>query len=83
MNGRAMVRLPLVFALAFGMVFLGGIEVHAQQTPTEKIASCIDNAADKFVECADDSGFWGDLGCGIKFIADAILCLPSMILKAA
>ncbi len=82
MNGRAMVRLPLVFALVFGMMFLGGAEVQAQQTPTEKVASCIDNAADKFAECTGDSGFWGDLGCGIKYIADAILCLPSMILNA-
>ena len=81
MNGRAMVRFPLVFALAFGMVFLGGAEMQAQQTPTEKVASCIDNAADKFVDCTDKGGFANDIACGIKYAADAILCVPSQVLK--
>lgn len=81
MNGRMLLKWPLVFALAFGLVFGGGAEAEAQSTPTDKVAACVDNAADKFVECTDMGGFANDLACGIKYAADAILCVPSQVLK--
>jgi hypothetical protein len=84
MKGRTWVRmtgmLGLVFALVLGAVANAGAQT-ITPTETERVAQCVDNAADSFVECVDESNWFGDLLCASKYAADAILCVPPRILK--
>ena len=58
--------------------------VRAQRPPTEteKIAQCVDNAADAFVDCAAGASFWMRGACAIKYAADAIFCIPPRAMPA-
>ena len=53
--------------------------VQAQRPPTEteKIAQCIDNAANSFADCAAGASFWMQGACALKYAADAIFCIPT------
>mgnify|MGYP001553286313 CR=1 FL=1 len=48
-----------------------------QPTETEKIAQCVDNAANAFADCAAGASFWMQGACAIKYAADAIFCIPT------
>lgn len=84
MNGRKWVRLPIVFGLVMALASSAAMQVQAQSTaptPTGEIAACVDNAADRFVECVEESNMVGDVLCALAYAADAVLCIPSRILK--
>ncbi len=86
MNGRTWVRvsgsLGLLVALVAGTVAESGAQT-AEPTETDTIAKCIDNAAESFVDCVEESNRFGDVLCAAKYAADAILCVPSRVLKLA
>lgn len=82
MKGRTWVRVTGILGLVFALVIGGVLPAAAQTlTPTQTIEKCVDNAADKFVECVDDLPSWAELLCASRYAADAILCVPSTVLK--
>ena len=65
---RILATASLVALLAFAA------PLRAEQTPTEKIAACINNAADHYVDCTTKGGILWDQFCLLKYEADALLC---------
>jgi negative regulator of sigma E activity len=52
-----------------------------EPTPTDKIASCIENAWDSYENCIREHRWYWLWPCGWKLEADTILCLPKGISK--
>ncbi|HET7633033.1 MAG TPA: hypothetical protein VFK16_12070 [Gemmatimonadaceae bacterium] len=66
----------MVFLLA-GVTRLAQAQARANDGPTDKIAKCIDDAAQRFVDCTQDGGAWYKILCASRYASDAFFCLPS------
>lgn len=71
-----------LFAFLAVVALLLGRPAQAQ-TPTESVAGCVDSAADAFARCVGDLPWYAEALCYVKYGADAILCAPAMLLRAA
>lgn len=78
-------RFLLTLVAALGLfVALTPRSAVAQQTATDAVYKCVDNAAQSFRDCsmgAQDYGWFVrnfmEFGCGITYAIDAALCAPS------
>jgi hypothetical protein len=70
-NGKLLI-VGYAFFVAYSVVYPSLL--HAEPTPTEKIAACIKNAWRVNYACQTDGSWINDVFCAIKFEADAILC---------
>lgn len=71
--------------LAAGLLNLArpAVAQEADPTPTEIAAQCLDNAGLSFVRCTERSNWIGDMLCAVKYAADAILCVPGIVVGGA
>lgn len=70
-------RLAMAAALMLLLVALS--RTAFAQTKTEKVAQCIDEAAEAYVDCTEKGGWLWDQACLIKYEADAILCVLEIL----
>jgi hypothetical protein len=83
MNGRMLLKWPLVLALVFGMLFGASNDAYAQTaSPTQNTVSCVDGAANELKQCVDDLPWYAEALCYSRYASDGVLCLPSMIIRA-
>jgi len=67
--------------LGFGLLLLATSIGRAEDTPTERVAKCIENAWAKNVECQTNDTWVDDVFCAIRFEADVIACSAEIIPK--
>lgn len=56
---------------------------HRDCTGMEQLGHCFTNTMTSYRECAEDSGFWAKLGCGVAYEFDFYWCTPSTLLSRA
>ncbi len=65
----------LLFALLFAFqVRAQSVPTSPDETPTERVAACINNASSAYGECLNDLPWYVEFLCTLKFDADVILC---------
>jgi hypothetical protein len=77
---RKLLAIGATMAILTVMVRANAAGAQEPQTGTEKIAECLDLAWGHYENCMTDSPWWMTWPCGWKLEADAILCVPTMIL---
>jgi hypothetical protein len=68
--------------LLFTLFFAAAPPVSAQGE-TDKVAECITDSWDEYLECLEDLPWWAELLCAARFTADVVLCLPKIVLDGA
>jgi len=83
MPHRSLLHRTLAGAVFLFMLFVAATPpVHAQ-SESNKIAECITDSWDEYLECLDDLPWWAEMLCAARFTSDVILCLPKIVLDAA
>lgn len=70
----------LLAVAGLAVILLAARSTQAQQTPTQEIAECMDNAAQVFADCVRDHAWYVAPLCAAAYAADELLCVPERIL---